>query len=442
MPIAVTDNAANERKAIDILQWLHFGCYGHRINLVVKNALALPEISCIIGKGRRVVTFFHQSTSTNDLLLAKQRRLMDANLVGHKRKNDVPTRWNSSLQMLTRLLEQTPAIVAVASDPTLSKTASATLRNCAFSFEEQATVEHLVTVLGPFEKATTLLSADRSPTLQKVLPVLKKLENTLQPNEESPTLIEKVKARMREALKHRTQDKELALLASVLNPFTNDLCFVSDSDRALAYDLLVSRITDLLGTDGQELQAASVTVKQEPIDLDQQEPSDVTDVTSVPALPTLLPAKVEDALPVPEQNTDIDSLTSTVSTEEVAGTQPNKRVKSLKCEDLDEWLEDVYFVGETKLPDADIAKQEIARYQADVVSQVDLSILQWWKANAQFYPHLSVLTRKYLAVPASYVPSERGFSLAGHIVNKKRSRLSPKNVDMMIFLNKNMDYYW
>ena len=34
--------------------------------------------------------------------------------------------------------------------------------------------------------------------------------------------------------------------------------------------------------------------------------------------------------------------------------------------------------------------------------------------NAAFYPRLSLLAKKYLAIPVSYVPSERVFSLAGH----------------------------
>jgi hypothetical protein len=49
---------------------------------------------------------------------------------------------------------------------------------------------------------------------------------------------------------------------------------------------------------------------------------------------------------------------------------------------------------------------------------------------------LSKLARKYMAIPASSVPSEPIFSLAGNIVNKKRTMLSPENVNLLIFLNK------
>ena len=90
-PTAVTNNAANEVKAFELLEWDRFGCYGHRINLVVKHALALPDISKIIAKGRKLVTFFHQSTSVNDLLMAKQELLL-SDSQGHKLIMDGCTR--------------------------------------------------------------------------------------------------------------------------------------------------------------------------------------------------------------------------------------------------------------------------------------------------------------------------------------------------------------
>jgi hypothetical protein len=68
------------------------------------------------------------------------------------------------------------------------------------------------------------------------------------------------------------------------------------------------------------------------------------------------------------------------------------------------------------------------------LTYTDLTILQWWGKNAVFYPRWSILAKKYLAIPAlyMYVPSERVFSLAGHLVNKKRARLSPSNIGNII----------
>jgi hypothetical protein len=226
-PIAVTDNAANEKKAFELLGWPRFGCYGHRINLMVKRTLAIPELARIVAKGRKLVTYFHQSSSTNDLLLAKQKLLLDDTVVGHKLIMDCPTRWNSTHDMLSRLLEQTPAIMAVISDPKLTKNAATVLKNCVFSFEDQSILERVVEILAPFLKATKSVCGDQAPT------IIAKLQSVLAPFALDPPIIVKVKAIMREELDNRTQDRELALAACMMNPFMKDLEMVGDEGRAL-----------------------------------------------------------------------------------------------------------------------------------------------------------------------------------------------------------------
>lgn len=66
------------------------------------------------------------------------------------------------------------------------------------------------------------------------------------------------------------------------------------------------------------------------------------------------------------------------------------------------------------------------------------SPLEWWKKNAFRYPILSQMTKKYLAIPATSVPSERAFSSAGRIVNSKHSCLHPSSVNMLVFLAENL----
>ena len=64
--------------------------------------------------------------------------------------------------------------------------------------------------------------------------------------------------------------------------------------------------------------------------------------------------------------------------------------------------------------------------------------LIWWKEHATHYPHLQQLARKYLCIPATSVPAERLFSKAGELISKRRLCLKPKNVNMLLFLNKNL----
>lgn len=81
---------------------------------------------------------------------------------------------------------------------------------------------------------------------------------------------------------------------------------------------------------------------------------------------------------------------------------------------------------------------EIRRYvqEKNIPRQEDP--LAWWKKHTSTYPHLSQLFKKYLCIPATSVPSERAFSKAGELVSKKRSKLKPSNIHMLLFLNNNM----
>ncbi|XP_062587659.1 zinc finger BED domain-containing protein 4-like [Saccostrea cucullata] len=226
MSIAVTDNAANEQKAYELLEWTRFGCYGHRINLVVKNALKIPDVVRILGKIQKLVTFFHQSTSMADLLFDKQKLLMEeGSIIGHKLIMDVVTRWNSTLHMLKRILEQIPAVSAVANDPTITKSASSTLRNCLLTFDKQAVVEDLVTVLDPFDKTTTIVCGENIPTLQKILPLVVKLTRLSEEGDYDSPTIKRVTQQIQNEMGNRTEPERIALVACILNPYTKDLTF-------------------------------------------------------------------------------------------------------------------------------------------------------------------------------------------------------------------------
>lgn len=54
---------------------------------------------------------------------------------------------------------------------------------------------------------------------------------------EDPTLIKKIKEKMKSELQSRTQDRELALMACMLNPFTKD--FLPTEERLDAHQLLL-----------------------------------------------------------------------------------------------------------------------------------------------------------------------------------------------------------
>ena len=419
-PTLVTDNAANERKAAELLGWTRFGCYGHRINLVVKHALEVPELSKILGKSRRLVTFFHQSTSATDALIEKQKLVFSntPGLIGHKLISDVPTRWNSTLAMLSRLAEQLPAIMSIIFDTCLNKAALGTLKTYCLTSDEHSVVQELISVLKPFETATTILCSESSPTMHKVLPCIFKIKKNLEEvesNSLTSPAVKNVIFKMKDELLKRTQVEDLPLLASLLSPDTKTLTFLTAEEQVSAHQLLINAALEL---ENSSLQ--TVKMKQEK-----------TVDTNLPDLP-MLPG-----------SSDMDLRESgQPATVKCKNEEPTK--KKIKLTDMDEWFDDVCFTGESQQPIQNVVELEVHRYFAhnQPQSSRQQTLLQWWQANEVFYPRLATLAKKYLAVPASSVPSERVFSLAGIVVDKKRSRLKPAMVDTLIFMKMNMEQYW
>ena len=63
--------------------------------------------------------------------------------------------------------------------------------------------------------------------------------------------------------------------------------------------------------------------------------------------------------------------------------------------------------------------------------------LAWWQCNEKGYPILASLARNYLAIPASSVPCEQLFSIAGNTITKNRNSLAPETAQALLCLR-----YW
>jgi len=61
--------------------------------------------------------------------------------------------------------------------------------------------------------------------------------------------------------------------------------------------------------------------------------------------------------------------------------------------------------------------------------------MRYWINFASVYPTLSIIAKKYLAIIGTSVPSERLFSRAGNNLTDSRNRLSPDNLQELLFLN-------
>jgi len=54
--------------------------------------------------------------------------------------------------------------------------------------------------------------------------------------------------------------------------------------------------------------------------------------------------------------------------------------------------------------------------------------------KAYDFPIICQIACDYYAIPATFAPSERVFSIASNLISKKRTRISSKNVRYVLYL--------
>lgn len=81
---------------------------------------------------------------------------------------------------------------------------------------------------------------------------------------------------------------------------------------------------------------------------------------------------------------------------------------------------------------------EIASYLDFPRTDSNVDPLEWWRKECSRFPALAQLSKKYLCVCATSVPSERVFSRSGYVANPLRSRLRPDILDKLVFLSVNL----
>ena len=111
------------------------------------------------------------------------------------------------------------------------------------------------------------------------------------------------------------------------------------------------------------------------------------------------------------------------------------KTKSIFAYDDDE---DAQVLSEPECILAELRKYKKVRFSAS--DKAKINVLKWWHENQTQYPHLFTLVKSHLHIPATSVPSERIFSIAGYIVRDRRSRMLSKNVNKAIFLKRNVKH--
>lgn len=240
-PALVTDNASNMIVAgVEANMSPHIKCFGHTINLATQKGLKCAGAARLLGRVRRVVSFFHRSTVATAVLKEKQKLL---GLPEHKLKQDVSTRWNSSFDMLERFLEQQAAVCASLLDRKLRKGANDVH---TLSESDITAAEDLVKLLGPVKSASTIMCEEKQPTLSVIAPLKAKLLEQFSISEEDSTLVTEMKEVMANQLGERYVDVQQVLhKASALDARFKKLPFLSEAERAATFQGVIHEAAKL-----------------------------------------------------------------------------------------------------------------------------------------------------------------------------------------------------
>ncbi|MGH0166028.1 UNVERIFIED_CONTAM: hypothetical protein FKN15_061466, partial [Acipenser sinensis] len=291
--------------------------------------------------------------------------------------NDCYTRWNSTYDMICRASEQQAAVAAVIFEKKLS--------HLELTTNEWMVVENIRETLKPFKTATAALSTDKYPTASAVLPL-------------QHILINQVK---------NFAASEIPVIKDMKNKIYSDLSLRYDKEERQSTFMLLNktsffdpRFHRLIHLSEQEKRQVQEEIRSEVIQRFVNETDLVNEHGS-------------------SENKEASRKTALTAMGDLFG--------------------DTYTCGQEETKNCEIQlMQEMACYVKETPLSADSNPLEWWKKSGLKYPHLAQLAKKYLCVPGTSVRSERVFSTAGNIVNKKRAALDPEQVDRLVFLANNI----
>ena len=296
--------------------------------------------------------------------------------------------------MLHRLLEQKSPVSVMCASPGGPR--------ISLSVYEWSILEELVEILQPLEEATRELSAEKTVSCSKVIPLLNAILCELRKHiyDDDETQIPETQDN------HNVKSKESQkVLAEIIDSCNRRWVNYEDDDIYAVSTLLDPRFKEIPFT-SRALNRAKKSLL-----------SLMDEVNSPSATNSTI--HISDDEDVQQGN-----------------NSPGPAKKKCLWDNFEKELKQKQAKDQLTTEDKD--EHELSLYLgAHYIDRKD-DPLQWWNRCKAQFPTLAKLARCYLAIPAMSTPSERIFSAAGCITNERRSRLTGEHVEQLVSLNKNM----
>ena len=210
MECVVTDNAANQLKALRLSSFQSISCSAHTIQLAIKDSFTeCSYVSEMVKKCEKIVKYFKKSGPAMLILTKAQQQLNCKEL---KLLQNVKTRWNSEFYMIHRVYEmKEPLVLALSKIPSLA----------SLSVDEWLMCDELIDLLGPVEALTRTLCGETYSTISLLIPILKAITSHLTKMVIKCATILKFRACLVKFLAERFETLEtnkIMLVATLMNP--------------------------------------------------------------------------------------------------------------------------------------------------------------------------------------------------------------------------------
>nr|XP_024002894.1 zinc finger BED domain-containing protein 4-like [Salvelinus alpinus] len=173
-------------------------------------------------------------------------------LPNYKLNQDVPTRWNSSHDMVERYLEQKVAVYSTLTDQAVRKNVKDIV---TLSENDIRLAEEVIKVCKPPKTVTTLICTENIPSVSMVLPMKTMILKSMVASDEDEPAVRDVKTAIRVNLEPRYADpgvQDFLHKSTTLDPRFKSLLYMDAAAR-----LRVNELTAEIETNIQQGQALS-----------------------------------------------------------------------------------------------------------------------------------------------------------------------------------------
>lgn len=362
---------------------LHQRCACHIINLIAKSAL--NDLAPHIERLRSAISWLNAS---NTRLANYLNYCAVINVPCHGYHLDMPVRWNSTYLMLQLVLRDKIQFSAFVNQHFPQEDGYVLLGDDTWHV-----VESIVQFLQTFYDSTVSLSGVYYPTSHMIVHHILEIAQHLKEYENDPTLLVAIHHMKEKYLKYWKDIPLLYAIAFILDPrakmegFSGVLSLLSLTVN-ISYDQYSLEVKDKL----QEIYT-KYEVKY-----------GANLVRRPPVVPPGGKGKGKKLWGKIFGTSSTSSSASSTQTPVLPGG--GELAKYLNC--------------------AVVATND------DDEDEEPFDILQWWQDKRTTYPVLSILARDVLSVPVSTVSSESAFSLAGRIIDDRRTSLTPDMVKALM----------